>query len=117
MRQTVLIDIFGRPMTAYTDDNPIPMTIFGDQEITRFSEVLHDPYKQLFHVRYAESSPPGYQHTSLCRDILAEAGGVPDQVVPGLGAAYFTSYKSAVAAEQLVLAYMMKQGMFHAGQG
>jgi hypothetical protein len=121
--QRVMIDLFGRPVSAYTDTNPIDLSKMGRQSIVRFSEVLFDETLQLFYVEYRDSAPARYRGKRLTfgQYFAATETAPPGEAastrvrgwagVNAMSAALFPTYKDAIYGEQAVLALMMNEGI------
>lgn len=122
MTQTLMIDVFGRPLTAYRDDNLIDLSVMGRQSIARFSEVLFDEERQWFYVLYRDTAPESARDTRMTigqylaaterqpasAGVLARLRGWQGNA--SADTAFFQTYGDAVWAEQRVLERMMEEG-------
>ena len=120
-QQAIMIDALGRIKSEHREDSPVNMAEFGQQEITRFSEVLHDTDFQCWYVVFRSGAPDAYHGGYITLDLAEEAGadrGIPNDALafaPGVAVCTYALYSEAVEAERAVLRWMMRTGKFHDG--
>lgn len=120
--QHIMVDTFGRVVSAYADDNTVDLSALGRQSIKRFSEVLHDEERQLFFVQYRDTAPEALRdsHLTLGQYFAATQDEEPSvrlsrRLRDWAGrsehdTAFFVTYKMAVEGEQAVLRHLMIEG-------
>ena len=110
--QEIKVDVFGRPIAAYKETDPVSLKVLGPQRIERFSQIVHDEASQKFVIVFDKSAPDFTQGTcAFYMDFAGRGVSIPVPYTVGVtSAVMFDTYADGVKAEQALLSAMLRTG-------
>lgn len=114
--QEIKVDVFGRPICAYDEKDPISLKALGPQVIERFSIIEHDKDEQGFFIRFDRASPYRAGRWVRIKDFTDRGLDIPVAYRPDAfltadgGFPIFETYGDAILAERALLSYMLNNG-------